>query len=140
MKLKPKSSDARLIIGFDTEWVKEQEPPDLDDPDAEDDDPAPPLRNTILSYQFACRFIPGEDELTPEREWSGIIYTRHAHAILHPDASEAALAAIPERVKFADLLGQAITKGIELGKIHKWPKEVIATGPAPTWLRWPTMR
>jgi len=128
MKPKPKSSDPRLIIGFDTEWVKEQDPPDLEDPDADDDDPAPPLRNTILSYQFACRFIPGEDELAPDCGWSGIIYTRHAHAILHPDATEATLAAIPERVKFGELLGQAITKGIKLGKIHKWPKEVIAAG------------
>ncbi|HMA73163.1 MAG TPA: hypothetical protein VKP67_17030, partial [Xanthobacteraceae bacterium] len=114
-----------MIIAFDTEWVAERESPKPDSDEQEDDvDPTPP-RNTILSYQYACRFLldPGE-EPAEECEWSGIIYTRHAHRLLHPHLSDQELAEIPERVKFADLLGQAIARGIELGKFRAWPTEV----------------
>jgi DNA polymerase type B, organellar and viral len=118
-----------LIIAFDTEWVAEREPPEPDADEQEDDvEPTPP-RNTILSYQYACRFLldPGE-EPAAECEWSGIIYTRHARALLNPHLSEGEVAEIPERIKFADLLGQAIARGIELGKLRAWPTEVIAAG------------
>jgi hypothetical protein len=118
-----------LIIAFDAEWVAEREPPEPDaDEQEEDVEPTPP-RNTILSYQYACRFLldPGEEPVA-ECEWSGIIYTRHAHRLLHPHLSDQELAEIPERVKFADLLGQAIARGIELGKLRAWPTGVIVAG------------
>jgi len=120
-------SGAKLIIAFDAEWVEEREPPDPDAEDLEPPEPAP--RNRILSYQYACRFVLGPDEEpAPDCEWSGMVYTRHATAILHPDMSEAALALIPDRIEFGELLGRAISKGIELGKLREWPKEVIAAG------------
>jgi hypothetical protein len=110
--------DFPLIIGFDAEWIEEPEEPS-DDPDAEDPrDPDALPRNLVLSYQYACRF--------GGKEWSGILYTRAGGKIRYPNLEEADLAHFPERVKFADLLGEAISAGTKAGHLRKWPKKVIA--------------
>jgi hypothetical protein len=125
----PVEDPPRLIIAFDAEWVEEPDPPEPEDPEGEDAAEPAPLRNIILSYQYACRFVLGPDETPASNcEWSGIFYTRYATAIRHPEMSEKDLALIPERLGFGELLGRAIAKGIELGKLRKWPKGVIAAG------------
>jgi hypothetical protein len=118
--VKPKlpTAELPLIIGFDAEWV-EQPPEPSDDPDAEDpQDPDALPGNLVLSYQYACRF--------EGREWSGIVYTKPAALIRFPASGEAELARYPDRVKFADLLGEAISAGTKAGHLRKWPKHVIA--------------
>ena len=90
-----------LIIGFDAEWVEEPEEPS-DDPDADDPlDPDALPRNLVLSYQYACRF--------EGHEWSGIVYTRAGAKLRFPALSEEELAVHPDRIRFADLLGDAST-------------------------------
>jgi hypothetical protein len=93
-----------VIIGFDAEWVEEQ--------------PCSPPRNRVLSYQYAGR--------CNGREWSGIVYTRAGARIRYPDASEADIAAGPDRIKLGILLGSAIQHGIKEGHLKEWPKAVIA--------------
>jgi hypothetical protein len=119
-ELKPeKERDALpLIIGFDAEWVEEPEEPsdDLDANDPREPDCLP--HNLVLSYQYACR-LGG-------REWTGIVYTRAGARIRFPDLGEADLANYPKRIRFADLLGGAISAGIGSGHLRKWPKHVIA--------------
>ena len=117
---KPTSADFEwpLIIGFDAEWIEEPEEPS-EDPDADDPrDPDDLPHNRVLSYQFACRFNG--------KEWSGIVYTRPGAKIRYPNLSEADLADYTERIRFADLLGEAISAGINAGHLRKWPKKVIA--------------
>jgi hypothetical protein len=111
----PAATAAPFIIGFDAEWVEEPA-----EPQSEDDQPADPLpHNRVLSYQYACRHA-GE-------EWSGIIYTRPAERILHPELSDEELAEVPERIDFEVLLAAAIREGVAQGRVRKWPKHVIAT-------------
>src|SRR5437763_1181265 len=81
---KPDNAGLPLIIGFDAEWV-EQPPKPGDDPDAEDAVPPDAYpHNTVLSYQYACRFNG--------REWSGIVYTQAGAKIRYPDLTEEELA------------------------------------------------
>jgi hypothetical protein len=107
-----------LIIGFDAEWIEEPEEPS-DDTDADDPPDPDALRgNLVLSYQYACRFSG--------REWSGIVYTRAGARIRYPDLNEQEVADYPVRIRFADLLGEAISAGTKAGHLRKWPKHVIA--------------
>jgi hypothetical protein len=107
-----------LIIGFDAEWIEEPEEPS-EDPDAEDPrDPDALPGNLVLSYQYACRF--------GGKEWSGILYTRAGAKIRYPNLTEADLTRHPKRIRFADLLGEAISAGTKAGHLRKWPKDVIA--------------
>jgi hypothetical protein len=126
-KLKPKTADPILIIGFDAEWVTE--PPDpLDDDDTEDGDtdardderltPDQIPHNRILSYQYACRF--------KDREWSGIVYTRAGARLRYPTKPKAEIAKHPERITFAGLLKIAIAHGKHDRHLTRWPKWVIA--------------
>jgi hypothetical protein len=109
-------SELPLIIGFDAEWIEEPEEPS-DDPDAEDPrDPDALPGNLVLSYQFACR----------RREWSGMVYTKPGARLRFPGLSEEESARHPDRVRFADLLGEAISAGIKAGHLRNWPKHVIA--------------
>jgi hypothetical protein len=118
VKLEKPDQALPLIIGFDAEWIEEPEEPG-DDPDAEDpQDPDALPHNLVLSYQYACRF--------GGREWSGIVYTRAGARIRYPDLNEQEVAGYPGRVKFADLLGEAISAGTKAGHPRKWPKHVIA--------------
>ena len=115
---KPSSSELPVIIGFDAEWVEEPDEPS-DDPDAgEPTDPAELPQNLVLSYQYACRFA--------QHEWCGIVYTRAGARIRFPDQPDEKLAAYAERMRFADLLGEAISAGTRSGHLRKWPKHVIA--------------
>jgi hypothetical protein len=122
-------SRQRLIIAVDTEWVAVREPPKPDTDEQEDSVGPIPPRNIILSYQYACRFLLASgEEPAKQCDWAGIIYTRHAHRLLQPNLSGPQLSEIPERVKLADLLGEAIDRGIKLGRLRAWPTEVIAAG------------
>jgi hypothetical protein len=118
--VKPKSStpELPLIIGFDAEWIEEPKEPS-DDPDADDPrDPDALPGNLVLSYQYACRF--------GGHEWSEIVYTKAGARIRFPDLGERELARYPDRVRFADLLGEAISAGTKPGRLRQWPKHVIA--------------
>jgi hypothetical protein len=110
VKPNPPAVELPLIIGFDAEWVEEPEEPS-DDPDALPG-------NLVLSYQYACWF--------GGHEWSGIVYTKSGARIRLPALSEEELARYPDRVRFADLLGEAISAGTKAGHLRNWPKHVIA--------------
>jgi len=103
---------------------------DLDANDPREPDCLP--HNLVLSYQYACR-LGG-------REWTGIVYTRAGARIRFPDLGEADLANYPKRIRFADLLGGAISAGIGSGHLRKWPKHLSQrrTGPARICRRWRT--
>jgi hypothetical protein len=60
-------------------------------------------RNRILSYQYAC--------IVGDARWSGIIYPRKPG----------------DRLLFGQLLGRAISDGIEAGHITRWPDQVTVT-------------
>jgi hypothetical protein len=110
-----------LIIGFDAEWVDD---PTWVKPAKEDfnsKNPAHYPRNIILSYQYACR-------LGGTQIGQGIIWTRAGAERKFPGLTPAQLAKYPERVKFSDLIGEALETypRSEKGR-RKWPKNVVAT-------------
>jgi hypothetical protein len=104
-----------LVLGFDAEWVEVPSEPE----DEEDQrETPPPHNNKILSYQIAGRTSAGH-------EWAVIVYPRAGQAVLHPDVSEEELKEIPERVRFADLIGIVISEGIKLRHLTCWPRKPI---------------
>jgi hypothetical protein len=124
-KLKFRSENPILIIGFDAEWVTEPpEPPDEEGDELEGDGdndrilPDQIPRNRILSYQYACRY--------GDREWSGIIYTSAGARLRHSERTDAQIAEYPERIRFDKLLAAAIEHGIRDKHLTRWPKHVSA--------------
>ena len=105
-----------LVLGFDAEWVEVAHRPEDEQDQGET---SPPHNNKILSYQIAGRTSSGH-------EWAVIVYPRAGQAVLHPDMSEEEeLEKIPERVRFADLIGIVISEGIRLGHLTCWPRKPI---------------
>jgi hypothetical protein len=103
-----------LVLGFDAEWVEVADKPE----DEEDKIETPAHNNKILSYQIAARTSFGH-------QWAVIVFPRAGQAVLHPDMSEQDLEKIPERIRFADLIGIGISEGIRLGHLTRWPQKPI---------------
>jgi len=82
------------------------------------DDPPPPKRNIVLSYQFGCIAPNG-------RKWRGIAYTSEG-AFLNPRIGYVDPRCYPERWGFSELLAAVIRCGLRAGHITRWPKRVIA--------------
>ena len=104
-----------LVLGFDAEWVEVPSKPEGEEDQSQT---SPPHNNKILSYQIAGRTSSGH-------EWAVIVYPRAGQAVLHPDRSEEELGKIPQRVRFADLIGIVISEGIRLGHLTCWPRKPI---------------
>jgi hypothetical protein len=103
------------VLGFDAEWVEVAHKPEDEQDQSET---SPPHNNKILSYQIAGRTFSGH-------EWAVIVFPHAGQAVLHPDMSEEELEKIPERVRFADLIGIVISEGIRLGHLTCWPRKPI---------------
>jgi hypothetical protein len=106
-KVKLRITEETVIIGFDTEWVVEE---DISMP-------SEIPHNRILSYQYACRL--------GEQGWSDFGLTKAGMAILHPDRTDE-IESAPSRVWFGGLLALAIEDGVKAGHLRRWPTMVVA--------------
>ena len=121
MSTRRTSATLPLIIGFDAEWFED---PTWVKPAEKELDPKNPAhypRNIILFYQYACR-------LGGEQVGQGIIWTRAGAKRRFPGLSPAQLAKYPERVRFSDIIGEALgTYPRSKTGRRKWPENVLAT-------------
>jgi hypothetical protein len=137
-KLKFRSENPILIIGFDAEWVTEPpEPPDEEGDELEGDGdndrilPDQIPRNRILSYQYACRY--------GDREWSGIIYTSAGARLRHSERTDAQIAEYPERISGSTSCLSPPSSTVSATSISPGGRSTSALlliGPAPTCRRW----